>query len=157
LVFKNEIGMGKKPPMDSAEHVACDVARTVNMDGLAANYFIAFPAKTAEATLATLKGTLMFELEMDRKLIDLWFDEMRPMRDELQQVQEAMDRAYSIVTLAVKDLDRRCKRSTYFAKSNFANDIRVDAGFDGIDNRSQSDFCDRVATLFKVQAFDLVT
>ena len=153
LIFKNDIGIGKTPPIDSPEYVACDIARTVGWDGFPVGYFAAFAAKTSDATFATLKGPPKFSMVLDKKKVSLWQDELRPMRDEIEQVQTVIDGAYSAISQAVRDLDQRCQLSTHFAKNNLAAEISIDAGFGAMDNYSHSQFCDLVSELYDIEIY----
>ena len=155
LIFINTTGTGRSPAVGSAEHVACEIASSAGRDSLPAQYFIAHAENTPEATFAALKGSLRLSLVLDQARIDLWLEELKPIHDELEDVQDSIDHAYCSIMDAVNNLGSLCQSSQHFSDVNLAAEITFQSAFDNIENNSAYQFFDKVSELYEIQHYQI--
>lgn len=154
LIFKNEKDSGKSNLPGSPEEVACDIARTVEMDGNGKDAFIAYPADTPQATFEALKSLPCFAVELDQKKIDNWNNEAEPLLEKIYTVHDALGNAYSMIMAAIHDLESDCESSELFKELDLTGDMDIDSAFEHIENPSEYLFAEHVAEAFGVHVYE---
>jgi hypothetical protein len=155
LIFINTTGTGQYSTVGSPEYVACEIASLAGRDSLPAQYFIAHAENTPEATFAVLKGSIRLSLVLDQAGIDLWLEELKPISDQLENVQDSIDQAYCSIIDAVSNLGSRCQSSQHFSDVNLAAEITFQSAFDNIENDSAYQFFNKVSELYEIQHYQI--
>jgi hypothetical protein len=153
LIFTNKNDSSYRPADGSAEYVACEIASSAIWDHFPAQFFIAYPEHSSEATFESLKGTPKFSLELDQAKIDLWFEELKPICDKLDEVRDSIDQSFNSIFNAVSNLDLRCQESQYFSVENLADAISFHSAFEEIENDSSCQFSEKVHELYAIQYY----
>ena len=155
LIFKNPENSGMTNVPGSAQAVACDIARTVEMMGNAAKDFVAYPDDSSESTFDSLKALPVFAVELDQQRIDMWIKHAKPLLEMIDDVQDALGNAYSMIAVAVQDLESHCKSSELFSDLDLTSDMDIDRAFEYIENPSEDAFVEKITELFDVSLFEV--
>lgn len=155
LIFKNPENSGNTNVPGSAQAVACDIARTVEMMGNAAKDFVAYPDDSSEATFESLKALPLFAVELDQQKIDMWINHAQPLLEMIDNVQDALGNAYSMIAGAVQDLESHCKSSELFSDLDLTSDMDIDRAFDYVETPSEDAFVEKITELFDVNSFEV--
>jgi hypothetical protein len=155
LIFKNSENSGMTNVPGSAQAVACDIARTVEMMGNAAKDFVAYPDDSSEAKVESLKALQMFAVELDQQKIDRWINHAEPLLELIDNVQDALGNAYSMIASAVQDLESHCESSELFSGLDLTSDMDIDRAFEYIENPSEEMLVEKITELFDVKSFEV--
>jgi hypothetical protein len=155
LIFNKSQDSVKTNVPGSAQAVACEIARTVEMMGNTANDFIAYPADSSEATFEVLKALPLFSVELDQQKIDLWVNHGEPILEKINSVHAALEDAYSLIMGAIRDLRSECENTEVFSGLNLIREKEIDRAFEYIENPSDDVFADKVSELFDVKSFEV--
>ena len=150
-VFVNESGAQKSNEPGSAEMMACEIACAVGMDGFPANYYIAYPHDTAEATFGILKEQARFSIELDDAKIDIWRNEVEPLLEKISDSHDALSNAYGQIYDCAHELESAFKCSAHFSDINPASDLDVDSAYQYLENPSEYEMLQRVEEMFDVK------
>jgi len=155
LIFNKSQDSVKTNVPGSAQAVACEIARTVEMKGNTANDFIAYPDDSSEATFESLKAFPLFSVELDQQKIDIWVNHAQPLLEMIDNVQDALGNAYSMIAGAVQDLESHCKSSELFSDLDLTSDMDIDRAFDYVETPSEDAFVEKIIELFDVSSFEV--
>ena len=155
LIFNKSQDSVKTNVPGSAQAVACEIARTVEMKGNTANDFIAYPDDSSEATFESLKALPLFAVELDQQKIDMWINHAQPLLEMIDNVQDALGNAYSMIAGAVQDLESHCKSSELFSDLDLTSDMDIDRAFDYVETPSEDAFVEKITELFDVSSFEV--
>lgn len=153
LIFNNDKTAGNTNPPGSAEEVACDIARTVEMEGNGKEAFIAYPADSPQATFEALKSPPRFSIGLDQKKIDEWINDAEPLLEKIYSVHDALGGAYSMIMDAIDDLDNGFEESKLFKGVALTNEMDIDRAFEYLESPSEYEYASRVIQAFDVQVY----
>jgi hypothetical protein len=151
LIFNNNLSTGKRNSPGTPEAVACDIARSVDMDEKVAYDYIAYSADTPDATLEVLKALPVYSINLTKRKIDLWHNDALPILNKILAVTEAVENARDSITSAIDDLQFDSRNSEIFHEMNIAGEIDIDRAFKHIDNQSDYIFAAMVKSVFGLE------
>jgi ABC-type lipopolysaccharide export system ATPase subunit len=67
LIFNNSPSSDKSNVPGSPEDIACDIARVIENEGNSKKRFISYPAKSTDATFASLQEAPRYAVELNQK------------------------------------------------------------------------------------------
>ena len=154
LVFKNNSELAAPNPPGSAEDFACEIARVVERQGNPRDWFMSFPADSAEATFYTIKGELRYSIELDEEKIETWENEFESLLQKIHDVDDAVDNAYCEISQAINDLqDRIDQTSTGCSDLELVDDMDIEYGFQAISRPNEQKFTTHISEYFRIQAY----
>jgi hypothetical protein len=109
----------------STEEAVCEIAKNLLHFPGSTDYLMAIPADTKVATFAVLKDDALCSLEVTKKTIDTWRNDVIGIQDAINSFQSARDRAENILDRALADLDEAYENSTGFKGYTPSDDISV--------------------------------
>ena len=109
----------------STEEAVCEIAKSLlHFPGPAA-YFMAIPADTKVATFAVLKDDALCSIEVTKKTLETWRQDVANIQAAIHAFQSAKDHAENVLDCALADLDEAYENSTGFQGYVPSEDISV--------------------------------
>jgi len=153
LVFKNQPGSEQTNVPGSREEMACDIAKVVSQDALPKDFYIAYVVENPKATWESIKEAASFSVEIDDERAALWVNEILPMANLAEKIDDAIGEAYSVIVEAAQAFDHACEKSKNFQDIKVLRELGIDRAFDVIENGSYYEVSSRVEEIFEVESF----
>ena len=99
----------------------------------------------------------LFAVELDQQKIDMWINHAQPLLEMIDNVQDALGNAYSMIAGAVQDLESHCKSSELFSDLDLTSDMDIDRAFDYVETPSEDAFVEKITELFDVSSFEVTS
>ena len=154
LIFNNRPSSGKFNEPGSPEDIACDIARVIENEGNSKKRFISYPAKSTDATFASLKEEPRFAVELNQMKINAWINDALPLLAKINNLNDIIDQAYGDIMQAVTDLDNDLQESSVCHDLDLISDMGINYGFESISRPNEYDFSERIVQYFDVEIFE---
>jgi hypothetical protein len=151
LVFINDPKGNQKNEPGSREEMACEIAQVVGMDSLHKDYYIAFPVENPKANFESIKELAKCSVEIDDRRADMWLNEIHHIRQQIDNLDNAMSDAYSMIYDAVEKMNSTCKKSKHFKNIKIGRNFGLDHAFEQLDNTSEYDVISTIEEIFEVE------
>ena len=109
----------------STEETICEIAKNLLRFPGPSDFLMAIAADSKVATLALVKEDALCSIEVTKKTLDTWRNDVIGIQDAINSFQSARDRAENILDRALADLDEAYENSTGFKGYTPSNDISV--------------------------------
>lgn len=154
LIFNNSPSSGKSNVPGSPEDIACDIARVIENEGNSKKRFISYPAKSTDATFASLHEAPRYAVELNQKKMNSWINDALPLLAKIYNLNDIIDQAYGDIMQAVTDLDNDLQESSVCHDLDLISDMGINYGFESISRPNEYDFSERIVKYFDVEVFD---
>ena len=98
----------------STEETVCEIAKSLLRFPGPAEYLMAIPADTKVATFAVLKDDALCSIEVTKKTLETWRQDVANIEAAIASFQSAKDHAENVLDCALADLDEAYENSTGF-------------------------------------------
>ncbi len=109
----------------STEEAVCEIAKSLLHFPGPAEYLMAIPADTKVATFAVLKEDALCSIEVTKKTLETWRQDVANIQAAINAFQSAKDHAENVLDCALADLDEAYENSTGFKGYTPSDDISV--------------------------------
>ena len=109
----------------STEDTVCEIAKSLLRFPGPAEYLMAIPADTKVATFAVLKDDALCSIEVTKKTLETWRQDVANIQAAINAFQSAKDHAENVLDCALADLDEAYENSTGFQGYVPSEDISV--------------------------------
>ena len=109
----------------STEDAVCEIAKSLLHFPGPAEYLMAIPADTKVATFAVLKEDALCSIEVTKKTLETWRQDVANIQAAINAFQSAKDHAENVLDCALADLDEAYENSTGFQGYVPSEDISV--------------------------------
>ena len=109
----------------SAEETVCEIAKSLLRFPGPTDYLMAIPADTKVATFAVLKEDALCSIEVTKKTLETWRQDVANIEAAITSFQSAKDHAENVLDCALADLDEAYENSTGFQGYIPSDDISV--------------------------------
>ena len=109
----------------STEETVCEIAKSLLRFPGPAEYLMAIPADTKVATFAVLKDDALCSIEVTKKTLETWRQDVANIEAAINAFQSAKDHAENVLDCALADLDEAYENSTGFQGYVPSEDISV--------------------------------
>ncbi len=154
LVFINALGVNQTNRPGSPEHLACEIANTISMQRMPKDYFLACLADSPDATLAMLRDTAKFSLELDDKSAAIWTQELQAISRCADRVEQQVDQAYFAIANAMIAYNDAIATSAHCQELPKLLIQPVEHAFDHFDIGAAFYVSDKLSELFAYQILD---
>ena len=154
LIFNNSPSSGKSNVPGSPEDIACDIARVIENEGNSKKRFISYPAKSTDATFASLHEAPRYAVELNQMKMNAWINDALPLLAKIYNLNDIIDQAYSDIMQAANDLDNDLKVSSVCHDLDLISDMSIDYGFESISRPNEYDFSQHIVEYFDIEVFE---
>ena len=154
LIFNNRPSSGKSNEPGSPEDIACDIARVIENEGNSKKRFISYPAKSTDATFASLQEEPRFAVELNQMKINAWINDALPLLAKINNLNDIINQAYGDIMQAVTDLENDLQESSVCHDLDLISDMGINYGFESISRPNEYDFSERIVKYFDVEIFE---
>ena len=109
----------------STEDTVCEIAKSLLRFAGPTGYLMAIPADTKVATFAVLKDDALCSIEVTKKTLETWRQDVTNIEAAIASFQSAKDHAENVLDCALADLDEAYENSTGFQGYVPSEDISV--------------------------------
>jgi hypothetical protein len=109
----------------STEETICEIAKNLLRFPGPTDYLMAIPADTKIATFALVKDDALCSIEVTKKSLETWRNDVTNIQDAINSFQSAKDHAENVLDRALADLDEAYENSTGFQGYIPSDDISV--------------------------------
>ena len=109
----------------STEETVCEIAKSLLRFAGSTDYLMAIPADTKVATFAVLKDDALCSIEVTKKTLETWRQDVANIEAAINAFQSAKDHAENVLDCALADLDEAYENSTGFQGYAPSEDISV--------------------------------
>ena len=109
----------------STEETICEIAKNLLRFPGPTDYLMAIPADTKIATFALVKDDALCSIEVTKKSLETWRNDVTNIQDAINSFQSARDHAENVLDRALADLDEAYENSTGFQGYIPSDDISV--------------------------------
>ena len=109
----------------STEETICEIAKNLLRFSGPTDYLMAIPADTKIATFALVKDDALCSIEVTKKSLETWRNDVTNIQDAINSFQSAKDHAENVLDRALADLDEAYENSTGFQGYIPSDDISV--------------------------------
>ena len=109
----------------STEETVCEIAKSLLRFPGPAEYLMAIPADIKVATFAVLKDDALCSIEVTKKTLETWRQDVANIEAAINSFQSAKDHAENVLDCALADLDEAYENSTGFQGYVPSEDISV--------------------------------
>ncbi len=109
----------------STEDTVCEIAKSLLRFAGPTDYLLAIPADTKVATFAVLKDDALCSIEVTKKTLETWRQDVANIQSAITAFQSAKDHAENVLDCALADLDEAYENSTGFQGYVPSEDISV--------------------------------
>ena len=109
----------------STEETICEIAKNLLRFPGPTDYLMAIPADTKIATFALVKDDALCSIEITKKSLETWRNDVTNIQDAINSFQSAKDHAENVLDRALADLDEAYENSTGFQGYIPSDDISV--------------------------------
>ena len=109
----------------STEETICEIAKNLLRFPGPTDYLMAIPADTKIATFALVKDDALCSIEVTKKSLEIWRNDVTNIQDAINSFQSAKDHAENVLDRALADLDEAYQNSTGFQGYIPSDDISV--------------------------------
>ena len=109
----------------STEETICEIAKNLLRFPGPTDYLMAIPADTKVATLALVKDDALCSIEVTKKSLETWRNDVTNIQDAINSFQSAKDHAENLLDQALGDLDEAYENSMGFKGYTPSDDISV--------------------------------
>ena len=109
----------------SAEEAACEIAKQLLMFYGSAEKLMAIKSDSPLATFSLIKDDVLCSIDVTKKSIETWRNDVSSIRTAINQFHSAKNRAESILTQALDDLDNAFDSSEALGEFVPSDDISV--------------------------------
>ena len=109
----------------STEETICEIAKNLLRFPGPTDYLMAIPADTKIATFALVKDDALCSIEVTKKSLETWRNDVTNIQDAINSFQSAKDHAENVLDRALADLDEAYENSTGFKGYTPSDDISV--------------------------------
>ena len=109
----------------STEETICEIAKNLLRFPGPTDYLMAIPADTKIATFALVKDDALCSIEITKKSLETWRNDVTNIQDAINSFQSAKDHAENVLDRALADLDEAYENSTGFQGYTPSDDISV--------------------------------
>jgi len=153
LVFKNQPDSGQANVPGSREEMACIIAQVVTQFAQPRDFYIAYPLENPHSTWESIKESAQFSVEIDDERAALLVNEILPLADLAENINEAIGDAYGAIVDAAQAFDHACEKSKNFQDVKVQRELGIDRAFDVIENGSSYEVAARAEEIFEVESF----
>ena len=109
----------------STEETICEIAKNLLRFPGPTDYLMAIPVDTKIATFALVKDDALCSIEITKKSLETWRNDVTNIQDAINSFQSAKDHAENVLDRALADLDEAYENSTGFQGYIPSDDISV--------------------------------
>ena len=109
----------------STEETICEIAKNLLRFSGPTDYLMAILADTKIATFALVKDDALCSIEVTKKSLETWRNDVTNIQDAINSFQSAKDHAENVLDRALADLDEAYENSTGFQGYIPSDDISV--------------------------------
>ena len=109
----------------STEETICEIAKNLLRFPGPTDYLMAIPVDTKIATFALVKDDALCSIEVTKKSLETWRNDVTNIQDAINSFQSAKDHAENVLDRALADLDEAYENSTGFQGYIPSDDISV--------------------------------
>ena len=139
---------------ESPELVACEIAIVLSEDALPTNYYVAHVEDTPEATMATLRSFPKFSIELDAEKIEMWTNVVQPIHEQIENLIDTIDEAYSSVAGAKYELDELIDENEIFEEIDRMGRKGIDRAFEYLEHPDKEVFIEKIEEIFSVKTYE---
>lgn len=109
----------------SAEETVCEIARRLLHFAGPAEHLMAIAADTKSATFALIKDDALCSIEVTRKSLETWRQDVSSIQEAIHSFEVAKDHAENVLECALADLDEAYENSSGFQGYTPSEEISV--------------------------------